>query len=93
MSLTVGLLIAALAAIGIVLVLAFLSYDKLLEKLRDSHSDFFKAKITDKYSTMGVDVIDVKVEDVFGHTISNESYASLDGISCSLYTGREIYKN
>lgn len=92
MSLTIGLLIAALAAIGIVLVLGFLSYDKLLSKLRDSHSDFFKAKIKRNYSTMGVEVIDVQVKDIFGHIISDESYAGLDGVSSSLYTGKEIYK-
>lgn len=92
MSLTVALLIAALAAIGIVLILGFLSYDKLVQKLRDSHSDFFKAKIKKNYTTMGVEVIDVKVEDVFGRTIADESYAGLDGVSGALYTGREIYK-
>ncbi len=90
---TIAILIAALAAIGIVLVLGYLTYDKIKEKISNSHSDFFKAKITKKYTTMGVDVIDVQIEDICGRTISNESYAGLDGISSDLYTNSVVYKN
>lgn len=92
MSLTIWALVAALAALGIFLVLAFLSVLKLVEKLKNKHDDFFKAKIKKRYETMGVDVIDIEVQDVFGNTISEESYAGLDGISSSLYSGKVINK-
>lgn len=92
MSLTVWALVAALAAIGIFLVLSFLTIAKLVEKLKEKHSDFFKARIKRRYETMGVDVIDVDVQDVFGNTISEEKYAGLDGISSSLYSGTNINK-
>lgn len=93
MSITIALLIAALAAAGIVLVLAFLSVSKIREKIRAGHSDYFKAIIKKKYTTMGVDVVDVEIKDIFGNTIDEESYASLDGISSELYSGRTVYKN
>lgn len=93
MSLTVWALVAALAALGIFLVLAYLSKDKLIGKLRDKHSDFFKAEIKKRYETMGVDVIDVDIKDIFGNTIAEESYAGLDGIDSTLYSGKTIYKN
>lgn len=93
MSLTIGILIAALAAAGIVLVFAYLTISKIKEKLRENNTDYFKAVITKKYTTMGVDVVDVEVKDLFGNTIEEKSYASLDGVSSELYSGKTIYKN
>lgn len=93
MSITVGILIAALAAAGIILVFAYLTISKIREKLREKNSDFFKAEIKKRYTTMGVDVVDVEVKDLFGNTIEEESYASLDGIASELYSGKTIYKN
>lgn len=92
MSLTIWALVAALAAVGIFLVLAFLTVSKLVEKLKDKHSDFFKAKIKSRYETMGVDVIEVEVQDIFGNKVSEEKYAGLDGVSSALYSGKEINK-
>lgn len=93
MSIGLIALAAALAAAGIILVLAYLTISKIREKLREKHSDYFKAVIKKKYTTMGVDVVDVEVKDLFGNTIDEKSYASLDGISSELYSGKTIYKN
>lgn len=93
MSVTIAILIAALAAAGIILVLAYITTSKIKEKLREKYSDYFKAVIKKRYTTMGVDVVDVEIKDLFGNTIDEESYASLDGISSELYSGRTIYKN
>ncbi|WP_297278610.1 hypothetical protein [uncultured Brachyspira sp.] len=92
MSFTVAAIITILVAAGIIIIFAFLSVAKLVAKLKEKHTDFFKAKIKKNYTTCGVDTIDVNVEDIFGNTIASESYASLDGISSSLYAGREINK-
>lgn len=93
MSITIGLLIAALAAAGIILTLTFIAISFIINKLRERSSDYFKAVIKKKYTTMGVDVVDVEFKDLLGNTLEEKSYASLDGISSELYAGKNIYKN
>lgn len=92
MGLTLVVILGILAAAGIILVWAFLTVAKLVEKLKEAHSDYFKAVITKKYKTAGVDVIDVRVEDILGNTIAEESYASLDGVSSRLASGSIVNK-
>lgn len=91
MSLTVGLIIAALAAAGIILVAGFITISLIKEKLKNKYSNFWKAKIKDKYETLGVPVVEVEVKDLYGNTIDENKFASLDGCSNSISKGDVLY--
>ncbi len=91
MSLTVWAIIAALAAAGIILVAGFITISLIKEKLKDKYSNFWKAKIKDKYETLGVPVVEVEVEDLYGNTIGENKFASLDGCSSYISKGDVLY--
>lgn len=88
MSLSVAIITAALAAAGIILILGVITYSVIKEKLRQR--DFFKAKIKEKSTTMGVPTVTINVEDSFGNSVDEIKLASFDGVSVS--TGTTIYK-
>ena len=91
MSLTIWVVLGILAGAGIILVAGFLTISLIKEKLREKHSNFWKAKIKDKYETVGVPVVEVEVEDLYGNTIGTNKFASLDGCSSSVSTGDVLY--
>ena len=91
MSLTVWAIIAALAAAGVILVAGFLTSSLIKEKLKKKYSNFWKAKIKDKYETLGVPVVEVEVKDLYGNTIGENKFASLDGCSSYISKGDVLY--
>lgn len=91
MSLTVWAIIAALAAVGIIIVAGFITASLIKEKLKEQYSNFWKAKIKDKYETLGVPVVEVEVEDLYGNTIGENKFASLDGCSSYISKGDVLY--
>ena len=87
-----GLGIAAvLAALGIILVFAFITVSFIKQKLKERYSNYWKARIKDKYETVGVPVVEVEVEDLYGNSLGTDKYASLDGISSSISKGDVLY--
>lgn len=86
---TVGGLAAILAALGIILILGIITYEVIKEKLRSK--DFFKATIKEKTTTMGVPVIKIDMEDVFGNSVDQMKLASAEGIDVAV--GMNIYKS
>lgn len=88
----VGLAIAAaLAALGIILVLSFITISFIKQKLKERYSNFWKARIKDRYETLGVPVVEVEVEDLYGNNLGTDKFASLDGISSSIEEGDVLY--
>lgn len=88
--LTIAVIIGILAAAGIILVTGYLTISLLRSKLLERYSNFWVGRIKDRYETVGVPVVEVTVEDLYGHTIGTEKFASLDG--CSAHIGDKILK-
>lgn len=88
--LSIAIILGILAAAGIILVAGYLTISLLRSKLIERHNNFWIGRIKDKYETVGVPVVEVSVEDLYGNTIGTEKFASLDG--CSVSIGDKISK-
>ena len=82
---------AALLIMGIVLILAYITVSVIKQKLKEKYTNYWKARIKDRYETIGVPVVEVEVEDLYGNSLGTEKYASLDGISPSIEEGDVLY--
>ena len=87
----IGIIIAILLAAGVILVAGFLTVSLIRQKLRERHSNLLKAKIKKKEAQFGIQVVHVDVKDIYGRTIAEEKFASLDGCSSSIRPGDELY--
>lgn len=83
-----AVLAAMLAAMGIILIVGIITYAVIKEKLRSK--DFFKAKIKKASKTIGVPVVSINLEDVYGNSIDELKLASVDGANVTI--GTNIYK-
>ena len=93
MSVTVGIIIAALIAAGIIIIAGFITISLIKNKIKEKYSNYWKIKIKERYDFMGaVPVVEVEVKDLYGNTLGEEKYASIDGCSSSIKEG-EVYYN
>lgn len=82
-------LAAALAALGIILIVGIITLAVIRERLKNK--DMFKAHIKKQSETLGVTVIHIDLEDSYGNSIDEVKLASVDGANVT--TGTVIYKS